>query len=32
MKEMKTPDDAGHRFPPAISAHTVWRSFRFALR
>ncbi len=31
MKEMKTPRYAGHRFPPAIIAHTVWLYFRFAL-
>ena len=26
------PSFAGYRFPPEIIAHTVWRSFRFALR
>jgi len=31
MKETKTPRYAGHRFPPAIIAHTVWLYFRFAL-
>ncbi len=25
------PSDKRHRFPPEISGHTVWRSFRFAL-
>jgi len=33
MKEQAaTPSDKGHRFPPAIIGHAVWRSFRFALR
>ncbi len=33
MKEQAaTPSDKGHRFPPAISGHAVWRYFRFALR
>src|SRR3954454_16664486 len=31
MKETKTPNYAGHRFPPEIIAHTVWLYFRFAL-
>jgi len=26
------PSDKRHRFPPAIIAHAVWRSCRFALR
>jgi len=30
-QETKTPSYAGHRFPPASSAHAVWRSCRFAL-
>ncbi len=33
MKTIAAPSDyAGHRFPPAILAHAVWRSFRFARR
>jgi len=24
------PGYAGYRFPPAVSGHAVWRSFRFA--
>ena len=32
MKEMRTaPAYKRHRFPPAIIAHAVWLSFRFAL-
>ncbi len=31
MQETKTPSYTGHRFPPAINAHAVWRSCRFAL-
>ncbi len=32
MKAMRTaPAYTRHRFPPAIIAHAVWRSFRFAL-
>jgi len=31
MQETKTPSYTGHRFPPAIIAHAVWRYFRFAL-
>ncbi len=26
------PSDKRHRFSPEIIGHTVWRSFRFALR
>jgi len=33
MKEhASAPDYKRHRFPPAIIAHAVWLSFRFALR
>ena len=33
MKEQAaTPSDKGHRFPPAIIGHAVWRYFHFALR
>jgi len=28
--DVARPSSAGHRFPPAISAHAVWRYFRFA--
>jgi len=32
MKEMRTPNYTGHRFPPAIIGHAVWLYCRFALR